>query len=468
MMRSMYSGVAGLKTHQTKMDVIGNNIANVNTVGFKSSTVTFKDTLYQTTQNATGSNSATNTGGTSARQIGLGSAVAAIAYDPSATGSMQSTGNQYDLMISGNSFFIVNKSGINYFTKVGAFSKDEAGNLVNDGGYIVQGWQVDPETNTIIRDQVSNLKVGGVEYDTAAGEMTSKAYVGGNIDTRDTSLTTEDGVKMSATIYDNLGYSYTVTMKVTKAETANSTAQDPEYDDSKYIVELVSIKDSNSEDITKNGYTATLSTNQINFNLDSGAFITCGTDLTQALDNINLTITPDDATKGDVFRTFDKDGNVEVGSIEIDMSHIQLYASNNTSSLQLYRGDTDKNYQGFAVGTLETVTIDTEGLIYGVYDNGVSKLFGQIAVAEFTNPAGLEAVGNSLYATTKNSGDFDGIGKVVSEGGGSITQGVLEMSNVDLSTEFTEMIVTQRGFQANSRIITVSDTLLEELINLKR
>ena len=468
MMRSMYSGVSGLRSHQTRMDVIGNNIANVNTVGFKSSAVLFKDALYQTTQNAKGSNIATNTGGTAARQIGLGSAVAAIDYDPSATGSMQSTGNQFDLMIDGNSFFIVNKGGMTYFTKVGAFGKDDAGYLVNDYGAIVQGWQVDEETGQIIRDQVSNLKVGGVEFETADAELTSKCYAGGNIDARDQNLTTENGVKMSVTIYDNLGYSYTVTMKVTKAETAASTPQNPEYDDSKYMIELVSIKDSNNLDILKNGYTATMSTNQINFDLDSGKFITTGADLTQAIKNIDLTITPDDPSKGDVFRTFDKDGNVEIGSIEVDMSNIKFFASGNTSSLQLYRGDIEGNYQGLPVGKLASVSIDGEGLIYGVYDNGVSKLFGQIAVAEFVNPASLQAMGNSLYTTTRNSGDFDGIGKVVSEGGGSIIQGVLEMSNVDLSQEFTDMIVTQRGFQANSRIITVSDTLLEELINLKR
>lgn len=468
MMRSMYSGVSGLRTHQTRMDVIGNNIANVNTVGFKSSAVVFKDALYQTTQNAKGSNIATNTGGTAAKQIGLGSTVASISYDPSATGSMQSTGNQFDLMIDGNSFFVVNKGGMTYFTKVGAFSKDDAGYLVNNYGAIVQGWQVDEETGQIIRDQVSNLKVGGVEFETAEAELTSKCHVGGNIDARDESLTTEDGVKMTATIYDNLGYSYTVAMRVTKAETADSTAQNPEYDDSKYNIELISIKDSNNLDILKNGYTATMSTNRINFDLGSGKFITTGTDLTQAIKNIDLTITPDDASKGDVFRTFDKDGNVEIGSIEIDMSHIKFFASGNKSSLQLYKGDIEGNYQGLPVGKLASVSIDGEGLIYGVYDNGVSKLFGQIAVAEFVNPASLQSMGNSLYTTTRNSGDFDGIGKVVSEGGGSIIQGVLEMSNVDLSQEFTDMIVTQRGFQANSRIITVSDTLLEELINLKR
>ncbi|MDE5967127.1 MAG: flagellar hook-basal body complex protein [Lachnospiraceae bacterium] len=460
MMRSMYSGVAGLRTHQTKMDVIGNNIANVNTVGFKSSAVHFKDTLYQTTQNAKASNTVTNTGGTAAKQIGLGSNVAAISYDPSATGSMQSTGNQFDLMISGNKFFVVNKSGINYFTKVGAFSKDDAGFLVNETGCIVQGWQVDPETQEIIRDQVSNLRVGGADLETASAEMTSKTYAAGNIDTRDSQLTTEDGVKMSVTIYDNLGYSYVVTFKVTKAETATSTPQAPDYDDSKYNIQLVSIKDSKNVDIRTDGYDVTLEPAVFNMDLDSGAFVTCGEIPTDGsaypiINNLNLTIVPQDDSKGDVFRTYDKDGNPDITSIEIDMSHIQLYASNNTSSMKMYAGDYRGNYQGLPVGYLSSVSIDGDGLIYGVYDNGVERLFGQIAVAEFVNPASLQSMGDSLYATTKNSGDFDGIGEVVSEGGGSIVQGVLEMSNVDLSTEFTEMIVTQRGFQANSRILTV-------------
>lgn len=474
MMRSMYSGVAGLRTHQTKMDVIGNNIANVNTVGFKSSAVHFKDTLYQTTQNAKASNTVTNTGGTAAKQIGLGSNVASISYDPSGTGSMQSTGNQFDLMISGNKFFVVNKGGINYFTKVGAFSKDDAGFLVNENGCIVQGWQVDPETQEIIRDQVSNLRVGGADLDTASAEMTSKTYAAGNIDSRDTQLTTEDGVKMSVTIYDNLGYNYTVTFKVTKAQTAASTPQNPEYDDSKYNIELVSIKDSKNVDIRTDGYDVTLDPAVFNMDVDSGAFVTCGDipadgSAFPIINNLNLTIVPQAGSgKGDVFRTYDKDGNPDITSIEIDMSHIQMYASANTSSLKLYAGDYKGNYQGLPVGYLSSVSIDGDGLIYGVYDNGVERLFGQIAVAEFVNPASLQAMGDSLYATTKNSGDFDGIGQVVSEGGGAIVQGVLEMSNVDLSSEFTEMIVTQRGFQANSRVITVSDTLLEELINLKR
>lgn len=156
MMRSLYSGVAGLKTHQTKMDVIGNNIANVNTVGFKSSQVLFKDVLYQTTQSATGATQ--NSGGKNAKQIGLGTSVATISVSHK-SGSAQSTNNPYDLMINGSSFFIVNRAGINYFTKVGAFNTDDAGNLVTGDGDLVMGWQVDPDDPTQI-ERILCLRCG--------------------------------------------------------------------------------------------------------------------------------------------------------------------------------------------------------------------------------------------------------------------------------------------------------------------
>lgn len=161
----------------------------------------------------------------------------------------------------------------------------------------------------------------------------------------------------------------------------------------------------------------------------------------------------------------------DITGIEVDFSQLTMFKDKGEEcNIETHRGgaDADRSGAGRMVGKLTDVTIDTQGKIYGVYDNGVNKLLGQIAVANFINPAGLEAVGNSLYKATKASGDFDGIGQDIEASGGKMTQGVLEMSNVDLSQEFTEMIVTQRGFQANSVIITVSDTLIEELVNLKR
>lgn len=454
MMRSLYSGVAGLKTHQTKMDVIGNNIANVNTVGFKSSSVVFKDVLYQTTQSATAST--TTTGGTNAKQIGLGTGVATISISQTA-GSAQSTNNPYDLMINGSSFFIVNRGGTNYFTKVGAFETDDAGNLVTGNGDLVMGWQVDPNDPTMIkRDTVSALKPEAIENQSAPPEMTSKTYMTGNIVGTDKRLTTTDGVPTTVSIYDNLGYSYTVKFKIT--QDAN--------DSSLYNLSIDSIKDENNVNILENGYQAELSSTTIQFDKNSGEFMymggIAGTKAT------NLTITPTGA-KGNVFQ--DPTQDPPITSIEVDCSSLHMYsAKGGESNVETHRGSTAGASIGAGrkVGSLTDVSIDTQGRMYGVYDNGVNRLLGQIAVANFVNPAGLEAVGGNLYKETKASGEFDGIGATIADSGETMTQGVLEMSNVDLSQEFTEMIVTQRGFQANSRIITVSDTLIEELVNLKR
>lgn len=452
MMRSLYSGVAGLKTHQTKMDVIGNNISNVNTIGFKSSSVLFKDVLYQTTQSATGATQ--SSGGTNAKQIGLGTGVATVKISQT-SGSAQSTNNPYDLMINGDAFFVVQRGGTNYFTKVGAFNTDDAGNLVTGDGDFVMGWQVDPDNpNSIKKDTVSALRPESEENQKAAPEMTSKTYMNGSIDSTDPDLLTADGVVTTVSIYDNLGYAYTVKLSLKQSAT----------DTSAYDMDVVSIKDSNNVDISSD-YNYSLDFKSIKFDPSNGSFY--GVNGQNGLKSAKLTITPKNATAGNVFQ--DPTQDPPVTSIEIDCSPLTMYSTTGgKSNVELHRGSTDSEGAGRPVGSLTDVSIDTQGMIYGVYDNGVTKLLGQVAVANFVNPAGLEAVGGSLYKETQASGEFDGIGTDIASIGGKMSQGVLEMSNVDLSAEFTEMIVTQRGFQANSRIITVSDTLIEELVNLKR
>lgn len=468
MMRSLYSGVAGLKTHQTKMDVIGNNIANVNTIGFKSSSVLFRDVLYQTSSNATGATA--TTGGTNASQIGLGTKMASISTKITETGAAQSTNNPYDLMLDSSSFFIVSRGGVNYFTKVGAFEVDASGCLVTSNGYQVMGWQVDPDNPTVIRkDTVSALYPESEENKVSAPEMTSSAHMTGNVDMTDTELTSTDGKTVSVSIYDSLGYSYTVKFKMT---------QDAgQADKSLYNLEIDSIKDANNVDIlgaddpstpnvTEGGYTATLgggNSIQIKFDADSGLFEYAGS---AGQKESLLKITPQGTDRGDVFTA--KVNGEDVEGVTIDFSALTMFEAGGKSSAKMVRAAQDTTGGGRAAGKLNDVSIDNAGKIYGVYSNGETKLMGQIAVANFDNPMGLEAIGDSLYKTTQNSGDFDGIGSAVDENGGKMTQGVLEMSNVDLSAEFTDMITTQRGFQANSRIITTSDSLLEELVNLKR
>jgi flagellar hook protein FlgE len=470
MMRSLYSGVAGLKSHQTKMDVIGNNIANVNTMGFKSSSVLFRDVLYQTTSVATGATA--TTGGTNSSQIGLGTKVSSISTKMTENGAAQSTNNPYDLMLNGDSFFIVSRGGTNYFTKVGNFEVDGAGCLVTSNGYQVMGWQVDPDNpSEVKKDVVSALYPESTANKTSSPEQTSQAYLSGNIDATDAALTSTDGYVLSLPIYDAMGYSYTCKFQLTK-----DTSQ---LDDSLYELKLLSIKDSNNveimggddtttTDVVEGGYTATIGgsdTIKIKMNPNDGSFQYVGS---AGNDTALLKITPNSTDYGKVFTSTVNGEKVE--GVTIDFSNLTCYQSKTSgkSTAAIVRGSTASEGAGRSMGTMNDVSIDTSGKIYGVYSNGETKLLGQIAVANFTNPMALEAVGSSMYTTTQNSGEFDGIGSAVDEEGGSMAQGVLEMSNVDLSTEFTEMITTQRGFQANSRIITTSDSMLEELVNLKR
>ena len=577
MMRSMYSGVAGLKTHQTKMDVIGNNIANVNTVAYKSQSVTFSELMYQTTQNASGANALTGTAGINARQIGLGVKMGAINTAISTEGATQTTNNPFDIRITGDSFFIVSNGTDTFFTRDGSFYVDGAGNLaMTSNGYNVMGWQVDPETMDIKKETVSALRVMSPENMTYPPEATTKAYVAGILDQNDTDVNSSSGKTMNLQFYDNLGYSYTAKMIIRDAGQVEGA------DTRKYTVELSKILDSNNEEIdieqvafgggtnVEGDYTTGIKSSQYEWNT-SGELINIvdtannplytmgtapsadqwniiataynvdptdanelatfksssikkdingdgtietitfdqlltnaqvGTDaggnpitaLTAVYGNNsaeNLKSIPFNAKKlfGTVELTFDAktgkfnaiDGGDSVtlalsaidpdgrfADIQVDFTNTTMYNNAGVSTITATNGDTKGLGSGRKLGQMSGISISNDGRIYASYDNGQSKLLGQIAVAQFSNASGLEKDGDNLYKATQNSGAFDGIGQDIMADGGYMTTGVLEMSNVDLSSEFTEMITTQRGFQANSRIITVSDTLLEELINLKR
>ncbi|MCR4755720.1 MAG: flagellar hook-basal body complex protein [Lachnospiraceae bacterium] len=590
MMRSMYSGVAGLKTHQTKMDVIGNNIANVNTVAYKSQSVTFSELMYQTTQNASGANPTTGTAGINARQIGLGVKTGAINTAISSQGASQTTNNPFDIRITGSAFFIVSNMQDTFFTRDGSFYVDGIGNLaMTSNGYNVMGWQVDPETMDIKQDTVSPLRVMSAENMTYEPEATTKGRVTGIIDKLDTQINSSAGKIMNFMFYDKLGYPYTAKFTVKSTD-----------DDGVYSLQLNSILDADNNVVAKgdvaagDGFTAnkagtvalsdaykwgtgtnagklfaatdTTFTTPIqvgdtpaDISLSDGisddeweflakaynyssvsefmstgfkvtdpgdATKTISISMTDYLTNKSIDITggskgaidlvqgntsataltlealnnkADSQTivfDGSVSVTYDPatgkftgiggadnpsitlalseikapeggtDSNFE--DIEIDFSTTTMFNNSGTSTISASSGDANKLGTGRKLGRMSGISIQDDGRIYASYDNGMSRLLGQIAVAEFANASGLEKEGDNLYKNTQNSGDFDGIGIDIKSGGGYMTTGVLEMSNVDLSAEFTDMITTQRGFQANSRIITVSDTLLEELVNLKR
>lgn len=723
MMRALFSSVAGLKSHQTKMDVIGNNIANVNTVGFKSSRTTFSTMMYQTTSGASGANAALGTGGVNAKQIGLGANFASTMVTVSTGGAPETTGGAFDLKISdtsSTSFFIVNNGSENLFTRAGAFYVDGAGNLCMEStGYTVMGWQVDANGN-IKKDTVSPLKIMSDSNQTSQPEYTTKARCSGILDDNSANVSMDTGYNMNLILYDNLGYAYTAKFAVQIGS-----------QDGQYTVNLTDILDSNGEsiiteesglglgdlfgtgsstnaqgskvDITDNytmasgmanilrnlaaqipanadgtagnkrtyvyksevvneylgtdlpaGYTVeytalitagsdpnsltdglpdTLSKGggvdydggQVRIFNASGADVT--TEYQEALNNAEdshfiKTVTPSSlaegwdnngrlsfeqktgadgvttymeatltepqlnelndllaatatkpespvtvrrttSTSGVQYEFFDKTGaqifnngeqkqydlldyidksyvkvtaqdinskdifttdlpkdvelqyNVGDGSykivtpakdgfriqfstvdgsltyvgvdgstsqvlqlskftngnfsdIEIDFTNLKNLANSGSSTAAMVGGDADGDGKGKKIGKLSGLSVDGSGKIFGTYDNGNTLLLGQIAVARFANASGLESIGDNCFRTTLNSGEFDGIGVEIDGDGSSISTGQLEMSNVDLATEFTQMITTQRGYQANSRVITTSDSILEELINLKR
>lgn len=475
-MRALYSGVSGLRIHQTKTDVIGNNIANVNTVGFKSSSITFTDILYQTTQSASGPNSETGTVGKNAMQIGLGASVGAISSNMK-SGSSQRTDNALDLMINGDAFFVVSDGNENFFTKAGSFKTDANGTLCTATGLAVMGWQPNEKGDGVITDKVSKLNVLSAENLYTAPSATKNAYFTGNIDPTDKEL--EKGKEIMYAFYDNKGNKYNAVFTLKKSTAAGATSD-------QYTLTMKDVLDSEGKSFTEKGFSVKLNDKVVENTGSTGG--TGGTggggtttgkiegEITLSFSGENgsflgvgATNTKTDKTKVTLSLTgnpspFDADG------ITIDFSELTEFSAKGASTVTAFAGTSSKNNVGAGkpVGNMKGVQIDQAGKIYGSYDNGDTKLLGQIAAASFANPAGLEAVGNSLYRATLNSGDFNGIGSDITALGGSYTSGVLEMSNVDLATEFTELIIAQRGYQSNSRIITTSDTLLEELINLKR
>ena len=550
MMRSMYSAVSGLKTHQTRMDVIGNNIANVNTVAFKSSSVTFSDILYQTTSNASGANATTGTGGVNAKQIGLGTTAAATKVSITSAGASETTGNPFDIRLTdknSTNFFIVNNGSENVFTRSGSFYVDGSGNLcMSSTGYTVMGWQVDETTGEIRKDTVSALRIMQEKNLTSAPEATTQATIAGVLDENDTDVKNDAGRVMNLNFYDNLGYQYTAKFAIKSTGT-----------DGKYTVELTSVLDSNNQNIIKNltkqqisqifgNYQADATLGQYGLSKDytynqadqtyqdaagkkfkqsandktvfeevgntantvsiteifSGITTTIANNIKNNTNNYKVafdaqtghaTLTGEQTSYDLEFDTssgkfksiggenpsvmlnmgalssglINNNGNFQ--NITVDFSQCLNYENGGKSTIGADAGATDgKTGKGRKLGAMTGISIDTSGRIYGTYDNGNTELLGQIAVAQFSNASGLEKVGESCYRTTLNSGEFDGIGVEISADGSSMTTGELEMSNVDLSSEFTSMITTQRGFQANSRVITTSDTLLEELVNLKR
>ncbi|AEE15419.1 flagellar hook-basal body protein [Thermodesulfobium narugense DSM 14796] len=556
MLRAMSSAVSGLQNNQTAMDVIGNNIANVNTIGFKASTVTFSQMLSQTLSGASAPQN--GLGGINPMQIGLGTQIAAIST-PFTSSSTENTGVNTDLAIQGNGFFIVNNGSQNFYTRDGSFNVDANGNLVNSAGLKVQGWQADSSGVVNPSGPVSDLKIPIGQ--SMPAKQSNNITMTGNLDASQyantSSSTTPYAVTSSGAIYDSLGVSHSVTTVITPTGTQNTwkwrtlttlpsadvpskTAAAPsgpatatgnitlsfngyaiqsivgdnvpynisitvQNGDTTSTIEQKVINAINNDQILKNYFVA--SNNSGSVNLQSKLVDPTGTYGTNW-----LTITENDgstgaatglnnfsyassdvgttpvsnvyATSGYGTLTFNSNGslsNVTTTYPTPSTSTATLLINPSTgastpwtptinfSGMTQYGGSSSLNFasqDGYSSGSLQSYSIDQSGVITGTYSNGLTNAIGQIALANFPNPSGLTSNGSNIYSTSSNSGTAQ-IGAAGSGGIGTIIPSALEMSNVDLSQQFTNLITTERGYEANARVITTSDQMLQDLLSLK-
>ncbi|WP_439593546.1 flagellar hook protein FlgE [Microbacterium sp.] len=388
MLRSLYSGISGLRSHQTMLDVTGNNIANVNTAGFKGSSLLFQDSLSQLVGNAGIPDD--QVGGRNPAQVGLGVQVAGIRTS-FAQGSAQATGRGGDLMISGDGFFAVRSGGETLYTRAGGFSFDATGKMVTADGAVVQGWAA--QNGVVSTGQAPGDIVLPIDVVSPA-RATTTAGVTGNVPS---SAATGTSLIRDVTVYDAQGAASTLSLTFTRTATG--------WD----VTEPVS------------GATGSLA-------------FTAGV---QTAPGLTLT----------------------AGALTIDLSAVTGYADMTTVAVT--------EQDGAAAGSLKSYSITGDGSIVGTFSNGRTQTLGKIALATFANPEGLEKAGGTAFRVSVNSGAAQ-IGVPGDASFGKLVSGALEMSNVDLSQEFTNLIVAQRGFQANARIITTSDEVLQELTQLKR
>lgn len=477
-MRSMFAGISGLKVHQTKMDVIANNIANINTIGFKRSSTTFKESFSQSISGATGASA--NKGGSNPQQIGMGASIASI-VNVMGQGAAQRTDYGSDLMIDGEGFFVVQDKEGFAFTRAGTFEIDAEGNLVDPSGNKVCGWKAiddpqNPGKQKVVKDRVTPINI----YEGTNSYIPAKAS--STIDfTGNLNLSTNAKQNNTFSFYDSVGNKYTADVELNYVPAAPpllahwTTTIATDVNGMTNVVINGKDKMKMTFDVGVAGTPGTAlpptpvggpqpPLTGIELNFQDGVLVT----------NTNATppVTIPNAVNGMQLSNillFDEAGNPttfnstfggENGNIDIDFNGLTQFTSKVTATSETKDGNTSGSMGGYS--------IDRDGIIRGTYSNGQTKILSQIAVADFKNPAGLEKVGGNLYRETINSSEFDSIGSSVSSLGGTMQSGALEMSNVDLSYEFSEMIITQRGFQANSRIITTSDEMIQELVNLKR
>jgi flagellar hook protein FlgE len=453
MLRSMYSGIGGMKNFQIKLDVIGNNIANVNTYGFKKGRVTFKDLMSQTISGASRPN--LFTGGKNPKQVGLGATLATI-DTVDIQGSLQTTGRVLDVGINGDGYFVVAQGNNTLYTRAGNFYLDANGTLVTADGFRVQGYLVrngvvDYNTITdIVLDTNTVMPPKATTYVKFAGNLNAEAPVYEQANPE----TAKGKVEIGYKVKDSIGRDISLKLTFTKTADNEWAFQVTTSDDKVDWDSLAGQTDEDGDGTNDYG------TFQIKDYLQTPPAVV-GNPVLKFKDGF---IQIDDGNDPPTTLSYPnvsidiplKDGGTQ--TINLDLSKITQFASSTTAGIDTMDGNSE--------GYLESFNIGESGEVNGVFSNGEVLVMGQLTLATFSNNGGLTKVGGNYFQSSNNSG-LPNFG-VAGEGRGTLQSGALEMSNVDLSEEFTEMIVAQRGFQANTRIITTSDQILEELVNLKR
>lgn len=471
MLRSLYSGVSGLQNHQTRMDVVGNNISNVNTIGFKKGRVNFKDLISQSQQGASAPNE--RIGGVNPQQVGLGVAISTI--DTIHTqGALQNTGIKTDLAIQGDGFFILKNGAKQYYTRSGAFGVDSEGTLVNpSNGFKVAGWQAvkNEQGEPVINNSgaIGDIRIPIGQKDDA--KSTSEVNVASNLnkntpivgDPNNAQQTRDGSWVVSYPIFDEFGNTHNLQITYTKVQ--NNGQETPnQWNAAVAIIDPITGQPIEGTAVNVGG--------QDNGGGDTNVAVTFANDGTlasvgnaaggasnQGMLSASITFpVPNSAP--------DADGNPQTQTFNLVFGTV---GSTEDSTTQFASDSSNKVYKqnGNGMGYLTDFRIDNSGTITGVYSNGKTKSIGQIGMASFTNPAGLEKSGETNFVETNNSG-IANISPSGIAGKGTMQAGVLEMSNVDLAEQFTDMIVAQRGFQASGKTISTSDQILQELLQLKR
>lgn len=463
MMRSLYSGVSGMQNHQTRLDVIGNNVSNVNTTGFKRGRVNFQDMI---SQQLTGAAKPTEeVGGVNPKEVGLGMTVASI--DTIFTqGNLQSTGVSTDIAIQGNGFFVLKNGQETFYTRAGTFGVDSEGTLVNPAnGLRVQGWMAQEVNGEMVINTAGStedliIPIGQKDSAKATTNIDFACNLNKNTQILEEGASDSDILKATwgteTKVYDSFGNEHMLSVSFTRVPGTNNQWQATVNVDAENAAETMTRVGLGTTDGVENTFVVTFDNfGRLQSVTDSAGNVTNENGQVSIQASFNVPGGNPDAEGNPLRQTM----NINLGTIGSIENTITQFAE--SSSTKAFYQD------GYTMGYLDNFKIDASGIITGVYSNGTTRAIGQIAMASFTNQNGLEKAGDNTYVASNNSG-LANIGTSGVAGKGSLLAGALEMSNVDLTEQMTDMIVTQRGFQANSKTIQTADTLLDTVLSLKR